>query len=290
MRIHQPVLLKETIDFLEVKENRNYVDCTFGEGGHALEILKRNGPRGKVLGIERDPIILKETKKRKRLILVNDSFANLKKIVERENFKNVFGVLFDLGFSSWHLERSGRGFSFLRDEPLIMRYDGKESLTAKEILNSWPEKEIEKIFRGYGQERFAKRIAKEISVYRKLKPIKKTSQLVEIVKRATPVWYQKRKIHFATKVFQALRIAVNEELSNLEKALPQALEILEKGGRLVVISYHSLEDKIVKKFFKENFKKGHLKILTKKPLRPQKEEIKVNPRSRSAKLRAAIKI
>jgi 16S rRNA (cytosine1402-N4)-methyltransferase len=290
MRIHQPVLLKETIDFLEVKENRNYVDCTFGEGGHALEILKRNGPRGKVLGIERDPIILKETKKRKRLILVNDSFANLKKIVERENFKNVFGVLFDLGFSSWHLERSGRGFSFLRDEPLIMRYDGKEGLTAKEILNSWPEKEIEKIFREYGQERFAKRIAKEISVYRKLKSIKKTSQLVEIVKRATPVWYQKRKIHFATKVFQALRIAVNEELSNLEKALPQALEILEKGGRLVVISYHSLEDKIVKKFFKENFKKGHLKILTKKPLRPQKEEIKVNPRSRSAKLRAAIKI
>jgi len=290
MRIHQPVLLKEAIDFLEVKENRNYVDCTFGEGGHALEILKRNGPRGKVLGIERDPIILKETKKRKRLILVNDSFANLKKIVEKENFKNVFGVLFDLGFSSWHLERSGRGFSFLRDEPLIMRYDGKESLTAKEILNSWPEKEIEKIFREYGQERFAKRIAKEISVYRKLKPIKKTSQLVEIVKRATPVWYQKRKIHFATKVFQALRIAVNEELSNLEKALPQALEILEKGGRLVVISYHSLEDKIVKKFFKENFKKGHLKILTKKPLRPQKEEIKVNPRSRSAKLRAAIKI
>jgi 16S rRNA (cytosine1402-N4)-methyltransferase len=290
MRIHQPVLLKETIDFLEVKENRNYVDCTFGEGGHALEILKRNGPRGKVLGIERDPIILKEAKKRKRLILVNDSFANLKKIVEKENFKNVFGVLFDLGFSSWHLERSGRGFSFLRDEPLIMCYDGKEGLTAKEILNSWSEKEIEKILREYGQERFAKRIAKEISVYRKLKSIKKTSQLVEIVKRATPVWYQKRKIHFATKVFQALRIAVNEELSNLEKALPQALEILEKGGRLVVISYHSLEDKIVKKFFKENFKKGHLKILTKKPLRPQKEEIKVNPRSRSAKLRAAIKI
>jgi 16S rRNA (cytosine1402-N4)-methyltransferase len=165
-RFHKPVLLKEVIEWLNVGRNKNYVDCTIGEGGHAIEILKRNGPKGKVLGIEIDPELYKKLEKErlKRLILVNDSYTNLKEIVERENFKKVYGILFDLGISSWHIEKSGRGFSFLRDEPLIMRYNGnltKEAkLTAEMIVNEWPEREIERILKEYGEERFAKRRGK----------------------------------------------------------------------------------------------------------------------------------
>jgi len=291
-RIHKPVLLKETIECLNVEKNKNYVDCTIGEGGHAKEILKRNEPEGKVLGIEIDPELYKKLREEKleRLILVNDSYSNLKEIVEREGFKEIHGILFDLGISSWHIEKSGRGFSFLRDEPLIMRYDRRQKLTAERIVNEWPEKEIERILREFGEERFAKRIAREIAKARKTKPIKTTLRLVEVIKRAVPSFYQHRKIHFATKTFQALRIAVNNELENLRIALPQAIEVLEKGGRLVVISFHSLEDRIVKNFLKEKEREGKIKILTKKPIRPSKEEIIKNPRSRSAKLRAALKI
>jgi 16S rRNA (cytosine1402-N4)-methyltransferase len=304
--IHKPVLLKEIIEWLGVEKNKNYVDCTIGEGGHAMEILKRNGPKGKVLGIEIDPELYKKLKEKKlkRLVLVNDSFSNLKEIVERKNFKKIHGILFDLGLSSWHLEKSGRGFSFLRDEPLIMRYDwnlaksmllrssgiSSKGLTAEKIVNEWSEKEIERILREYGEERFAKRISREIVRARKRKPIKTTFQLVEVIKRAVPSFYQRRRIHFATRTFQALRIFVNRELENLKVALPQALEILEKEGRLVVISFHSLEDRIVKNFLKEKEKEGEIKILTKKPIRPSKEEIIKNPRSRSAKLRVALKI
>jgi 16S rRNA (cytosine1402-N4)-methyltransferase len=295
-RFHKPVLLKEVIEWLDVGRNKNYVDCTIGEGGHAIEILKRNGPKGKVLGIEIDPELYKKLEKErlKRLILVNDSYTNLKEIVERENFKKVYGILFDLGISSWHIEKSGRGFSFLRDEPLIMRYDGnlteEAKLTAEMIVNEWPEREIERILKEYGEERFAKRIVREIVKARKVKPIKTTFQLVEVIKKAVPSFYRYRKIHFATKTFQALRIAVNNELENLKVALPQTIEVLEKEGRLVVISFHSLEDRIVKNFLKEKEREGKIKILTKKPIRPSKEEVKQNPRSRSAKLRAALKI
>jgi 16S rRNA (cytosine1402-N4)-methyltransferase len=292
-KVHEPVLLKEVIEYLNVRENRNYIDCTIGEGGHAREILRKNGPRGKILGIEIDPELYQKLKKEKleRLILVNYSYSNLKEIVKRENFGKVSGILFDLGISSWHLEKSKRGFSFLKDEPLIMRYDLKnEKITASEILNKWPREDIERIIKEFGQEKFAKNITREILKERKFKKIERTSQLVEIIKRAVPIWYQKRKIHFATKTFQALRIAVNNELENLKKGLKEALEILEPGGRMVVISFHSLEDRIVKNFFKENSKKGILKILTKKPIRPKIEEIKINPRSRSAKLRAGQKI
>ncbi|MBZ9573068.1 16S rRNA (cytosine(1402)-N(4))-methyltransferase RsmH, partial [Patescibacteria group bacterium] len=191
------------------------------------------------------------------------------------------GILFDLGLSSWHLEKSGRGFSFQRNEILDMRYSPKENpLTSQKILNQWKEKEIEKILREYGEERFARKIARKIIEARKKSPIKSTGQLVEIIGSK----------HFTRKTFQALRIAVNDELGNLKKALPQALEILEGGGRMVVISFHSLEDRIVKNFFREEAKENHLKILTKKPIIPTTEEIQKNPRSSSAKLRAAIKI
>lgn len=289
--MHIPVLQKEILSYLAPKTNENFVDCTLGLGGHALAVLERNGPKGKVLGIELDPelykILIKERSRRslkERLILVNDSYSNLKKIVQRENFKNIRGIIFDLGFSSWHLKESKRGFSFLKDEPLDMRYSLEDPLTAEKILNDWPEPEIEKILREFGEERLAKRISREITATRKIKPIKTVSQLVEIIKKVLPRNYERRRIHPATRTFQALRIAVNDELNNLKTALPQALEVLEKGGRLAVISFHSLEDRIIKNFFREN-----LKVLTKKPVRPSFEEIKFNPRSGSAKLRVGEK-
>lgn len=294
--MHLPVLKEKVIEYLDPKENENFVDCTFGEGGHTKEILKKNKPEGKVLAIEIDPDLYEkgkelEKKFKGRLILKRGNFAELKKIVKEEKFSPVNGILFDLGISSWHLEKSQRGFSFKRDELLIMRYDKNlKDLTPIDVLNKFPEREIEKILKNYGQERFAKQIAKEIVKERKQKRIETTFQLVQIIRKATPRWYQRRKIHFATKTFLALRIFVNQELENLKEGLKQALEILERNGNIVVISFHSLEDKIVKEFFKKAKKKGLLEILTKKPETPSKEEIQKNKRARSAKLRAAKKL
>jgi 16S rRNA (cytosine1402-N4)-methyltransferase len=285
---------EEVIQLLNPKPGENFVDCTLGEGGHSMAILERNKPHGKVLGVDSDPEILeklrlevKDADFKERLILVCENFANLGKIIRKYYFKPVSGVLFDLGLSSWHLEESGRGFSFLRNEPLDMRYNPSNALTAEAIVNFWSLKEIEKILRLYGQERFSRRIAREIV---KSRPLKTTVDLVMAVERATPSWYHRGRIHFATKTFQALRIAVNSELENLEKALPQALDIMESGGRLVVIAFHSLEDRIVKNFMRNKAKEGALKILTKKPVRPSREEVAENPRSRSARLRAAVKV
>jgi len=292
--IHIPVLQKEVLEYLNPKLNENFIDCTIGLGGHTIAIFEKNKPKGKVLGIEVDPEIYKELKSERtsfsnRLILVNDSFTNLKKIVKQEKFSRVSGILFDLGMSSWHLEKSERGFSFLRNEPLDMRYSLKTPLTAEKIVNYWSKFEIERILKIYGEERYANQIAKEIIEARRKKSIKTTSQLVRIIKRAVPKRYLRGRIHFATRTFQALRITVNDELNNLEEALPQTLEILKKEGRLVVISFHSLEDKIVKNFLKTETQKSLIKTLTKNPITPTQEEIKINPRSRSAKLRAAMK-
>jgi len=294
--VHIPVLQKEVLEYLNPKPNENFIDATIGNAGHTLTILERNIPAGKVLGIDADPEIIKNTKYsiqntvyKNRVILVCDNFANLKEIVKQEKFKSVQGILFDLGMSSWHLEESGRGFSFLKNESLDMRYNPRNPLTAARIVNYYSSQEIEKILKDYGEERFAKKIAQKIIEIRKIKPIETTSQLAEIVKSATPHWYHRKKIHPATRTFQAIRIAVNDELNNLERALPQTLEILKPGGRLVVISFHSLEDRIIKNFLKEKAKENILKILTKKPIKPSLGEIKINPRSRSAKLRAAQK-
>mgnify|MGYP000001418129 CR=1 FL=1 len=271
--MHIPVLKNEVIRSLNPKPNENFVDCTFGEGGHAIEILKRTSPHGKLLAIEIDPELCKKGEKLKekfgeRLILVNDSFENLKKIVKERKFKDISGILLDLGISSWHLEKSKRGFSFQKDEPLIMKYDWREgknsALTAKEILNKWSGKEIEKILREYGEERFARKIVKKILEIRRKKEIATTKDLVEIIKKATPVWYQKRKIHCATKTFLALRIFINQELERLKKVLPQTIEVLKKGGRVAIISFHSLEDRIVKNFFKEMKRKKLIRLLQKK--------------------------
>ncbi len=298
---HIAVLKRKVLEYLDVAPGKNFVDCTIGEGGHTVAILKKNGPDGKVLGIELDPELYKklwEKEIKNRLILINDSYTNLEKIIKKKKFGPVRGILYDLGLSSWHLEESGRGFSFLRDEPLDMRYNLKcqtlnvkcQKLTAAEIVNRWPESEIEKVLRIYGEERFSKRIPKEIVKEREIRPIETTFQLVEVIKRVVPKKYEKGRIHPATRTFQSLRIAVNDELKNLKETLPQALNVLEPGGRLVVISFHSLEDRIVKFFLKEKAKKNLLQILTTKPIRPSEKEVRDNPRSRSAKLRAAQKI
>jgi len=286
--MHIPVLKKEVLQYLNPKPNENFIDCTINGGGHTYTILEKIKPNGKVLGIELDKDIFYKLSlsKTDRLVLTNDSYTNLKKIVEKYKFGLISGILFDLGMSSWHLEESGRGFTFLKDEPLDMRYSLENDLTAEEIINNYSQEKIEKILKEYGEERFAKRIAKKIIQTRPRK-IKSTFQLVEIIKKAVPG--KRTKIHPATRTFQALRIAVNDELNNLKKALFQAVKVLEKGGRIVIISFHSLEDRIVKNFFKEEAKKGSLRILTKKPVIPSQEEIKINRRSRSAKLRAATK-
>jgi 16S rRNA (cytosine1402-N4)-methyltransferase len=291
--VHIPVLQREVLYFLDPKANENFVDCTVGEGGHAFAILERILPNGKLLGIDWTRELIESLKVKagslaKNIVLVCGNFANLRDIAESHGFGQVSGVLFDLGLSSWHLEKSGRGFSFFRDEPLDMRFQG--GITAQEIINRWSQKEIERVLRVYGEERFAKRIAREIVESREKKSIISTLQLADIVEKAVPIWYRKRRIHPATKTFQALRIAVNDELNNLKKALPQTLEVLKPCGRLVVISFHSLEDRIVKNFLRENARRGSLKILTNKPIRPSAEEVKINPRSRSARLRAAVKL
>jgi len=316
--VHIPVLQKEVLQYLDPKPNENFIDATIDGGGHATAILQRNKPNGRILGIELDAELYQKLKARiaefsifldrakretprraafqfsKRLILVNDSYTNLKKIVEKYSFGPVSGILFDLGMSSWHLEESGRGFTFMKDEPLDMRYNIEcqnsnvkcQNLTAEKIINEYSYQNVEKILREYGEERFSRRIAKKIVEERKINPVKTTLQLVEIIRRAVP---GRTKINPATRTFQALRIAVNDELNNLRKVLPQTIEVLAPGGKIVIISFHSLEDRIVKNFFREEAKKGLLRILTKKPVRPSEEEIKINPRSRSAKLRAAVK-
>ncbi|OGZ69435.1 MAG: 16S rRNA (cytosine(1402)-N(4))-methyltransferase [Candidatus Staskawiczbacteria bacterium RIFCSPHIGHO2_12_FULL_38_11] len=301
--IHKPVLVKEVLEYLDPKPNENFIDGTIGQAGHAIEILKKNGPDGKVLGIDLDASQVENSKlsaidAKERITLVNDSYANIKEIVEKISFKPVSGILLDLGYSSWHIENSNRGFSFTRNEMLDMRYDLHNTLTAAKIVNEYREDEIEKIIKDFGEEKFARQIAKEITKQRKVKKIESTFDLMDIIASAIPTFAKSKsqglsawaKAQVGAKTFQALRIAINGELDNLEKFLPQAIEVLDQGGRLVIMSFHSLEDRIVKNFFKNKEKENILKILTKKPIVAGLDEVNSNPRSRSAKLRAAIKI
>jgi len=295
--MHIPVLQKEFLQYLDPGPNENFVDCTIDGGGHALSILEKTKPGGKLLGIDLDKSQISNLKSQiskwrldGRLILANDNFADLKEIVKKNIFGNISGILLDLGYSSWHLEGSKRGFSFQKNEILDMRYNPESELSAYRIVNSWPKDSIEKILTEYGEEKFAKTISKNIVEERRKRPIKTTFDIVAVVKRSVPGWYQHKKIHFATRTFQALRIAVNDELNNLERTLPQALEIMMNGGKLLIISFHSLEDRIVKNFLRIKSKENKLKVLTKKPIKPSQEEIRINPRARSAKMRSAIKV
>jgi 16S rRNA (cytosine1402-N4)-methyltransferase len=284
--MHQPVLLNEAIKYLNPKQGENFVDCTTGEAGHACAILERIKPDGKVLGIDIDLDSLKRIKSQDRFILVHGNFKDLKKIVEANNFRPVSGVLFDLGLSSWQIKESGRGFSFKKDEPLNMAFVNQD-LTAAQIINKWPEETLIEVFSKYGEEKYSRRIAKQIIKKRKESLIKTTFELREIIEKAIPKSRTRRgqANRVLARIFQALRIVVNDELENLKLGLGQAVEILEPKGRMVVISFHSLEDRIVKNFFRNN----NLEILTKKPIRATEKEIKNNPRSRSAKLRVVIK-
>ncbi len=289
--MHIPVLTKEVLEYLDPKPGENFIDCTLGQGGHAKLILEKTSPTGKLLGIDYDQKQIKISKNNladygSRLIAENDSYANLEEVVKRNNFGPVNGILLDIGMSSYHPDESGRGFSFTKDEPLDMRYNtGGDSLTAYQIVNTWNEEDIESILRDYGEERFSRKIAREIIAQRKVKKIETTGELVKVIGKVV----RQGKIHFATRTFQALRIAVNRELDNLTKVLPQVINILATNGRLVIISFHSLEDRIVKNYLRDLKKENRIEILTKKPVIASMGEIRDNPRSRSAKLRAVIK-
>lgn len=293
---HKPVLLKETIELLDIKKNEIYIDATIGGGGHSIEILRAGGI---LIGIDCDPEAIEFTRKRLnqacplgafRWTLINDNFVNLEKIVKSLNIEKVGGILFDLGVSSYQLETPKRGFSFNADAKLDMRMDPRLSVTAADLVNALNEGELYELFTKYGEEFHSRAIARAICRARRAKPILTCNQLAQIIVRSVPKRGRYDRTHPATRVFQALRIAVNDEINNLKEALPQTEKILKSGGRLVVLSFHSLEDRIVKNFMKEKERLGSFKVLFKKPLIPSKEEILENPRSRSAKLRAGEKL
>ncbi|OGI99993.1 16S rRNA (cytosine(1402)-N(4))-methyltransferase [Candidatus Nomurabacteria bacterium RIFCSPLOWO2_02_FULL_40_10] len=290
---HVPVLLNKVLEILDASPRKFIIDGTVDGGGHAVEIIKRLSPNGVFLGIDWDKSMLAEAKSRVtspnsgvRVFLIEDNYANLPAILKDKKLGKADGLLLDLGFSSDQLESSGRGFSFLKDEPLIMRYASK-GISAAEVINGRGEADLADIFWKYGEERMSRRIAKKIVEARKRKKILTTFDLIEAVKSAVPGNYEKGRIHPATRVFQALRIYVNGELDNLEGILKNLSSILKPQGIITIISFHSLEDRLVKNYFKGMEKNGLLTILTKKPIVPEKEEIIANPKSRSAKLRAA---
>jgi len=291
MTVHKPVLLSEVIEWLNIKPGNKIIDATLSGGGHVLGILEKY-PGISILGIEWDPDIFQEfqgSELASQVIAVNDSYTNLKNIVAEHNFKPD-GIIFDLGLSSKHFE-SGRGFSFRKDEPLDMRFSLKDTqTTAAEIINTWEAEELEKILLEYGEERFAPQIVKEIISTRREKPITTTLELVGVIGQVVPEGYKKRKIHFATKTFQALRIAVNDELGNVKKGIEAAIDVLNPGGRLVVITFQGLEDIIIKQIFKNKVKEGVITLPFKGSIKPKWEEVKENPRARSAKIKVAEKL
>lgn len=291
--IHKTVLLQEAIDGLDIHPGEIFVDGTVGGGGHSEEVARRFSDTVKIIGIDQDIEALERTKTRLAHIdcdvtLTQGNFKDIDTILDSIGFTHVDNILLDIGLSSNQFEDSGRGFSFQKDEPLVMSFKKEiadEDLTAREIVNSWDEENIRAILEGYGEEKFAYKIAKAIVARREIKPIETTSDLVEIVKSATPAFYHHRKIHPATKTFQALRITVNNEIGSLKDGIAKGFERLNSNGRLAVISFHSLEDRVVKQFFKQKEDEGVGERITKRPITPTEEEILHNPRSRSAKLR-----
>lgn len=275
---HIPVLYEEALDLLAVRPGGLYVDATLGGAGHARGILERGG---RVIGLDQDPEAIARAPRLPGLTVVESNFRHLKRVLEGLGVERVEGILADLGVSSFHLEDPRRGFSYAKEGPLDMRM-GQEGPTAGEVVNRLPLEELYRILRVYGEEPRAYRIAQAIVEARAKAPIKTTTELAEIVRRAVGF---RQAGHPARKTFQALRIYVNDELGALEDFLKQAAEVLAPGGRLVVISFHSLEDRLVKRFLRES----GLKVLTKKPLTPKAEEVAQNPRARSAKLRAVEK-
>jgi len=301
---HTPVLLSETLRALAVQPGGRYVDCTLGGGGHAASILDHSSPGGQLLGIDADPKAIEVARDRLQhykgsTLLVNDNFVNLQSICIKYDFSPVHGILFDLGLSSLQLNGNGRGFSFQHDAPLDMRFNPNQKVTAAQIVNTTPEAKLAHLIRTYGEESYSRRIASHIV---KERPIETTRQLARLIEKTVS---RRGKLHPATKTFQALRIAVNHELEYLETALRQAIDLLGYEGRLVVISYHSLEDRIVKQLMQREARGcicppdiptcvcdhiPHLRLINKKVITPTAMEIDLNPRSRSAKLRVAERV
>ncbi len=299
---HTPVLLDEVIQYLHPQKGEIFVDGTLGGGGHAKEILKKIGLQGRLIGIDQDYEAIEFAKRvlsefSQQVIFIEDNFINLRDILTKLKIEAVDGILLDLGVSTFQLEATRRGFSFSEKEnklqaPLDMRMNPRQPVRAYEIINFYPEKRLRKILFELGEEPQAKKIARQIVEEREKKKLETCGDLLRVVRVALPPQYRfsRNKGHWASKVFRAIRMEVNQELVALEKTLPQALEVLKKGGRLVIISFHSLEDRLVKNQFLIWEKAGLVEFLTQKPVMATPEEIEKNPKADSAKLRALVKL
>lgn len=306
---HVSVLLNECLEALNIKEDGIYVDCTLGGAGHSKEILKRLSSKGRLIGIDQDKDALAAAKERlkdyQNVTLVHSNFHNIYNVLEDLGIDSVDGILMDLGVSSYQLDEGQRGFSYMQDAPLDMRMNREESLSAFEVVNGYSFEELYRIIKDYGEEKFSKRIAEFIVRERSKKPIETTFELVDIIKAAIPAKARREGPHPAKRTFQAIRIEVNRELDIIEQTIKDGVKKLSQGGRMAIITFHSLEDRIVKNTYKElenpctcprEFpicvcgKKTSVKVLTKKPIEPTDMEVEENPRSRSSKLRVIEKI
>jgi 16S rRNA (cytosine1402-N4)-methyltransferase len=308
---HYPVLLKEVLQYAGADTGHDFIDATAGGGGHIRALLKQN-PKARILGLDLDADTLKELENSlkedqllDKVVLVHSNYLNVDRVAKEKGFEKVSGIILDLGFSSLQLDETARGFSFQRSGPLDMRYNRQQNLTAAKVVNKYSEQKLTEIFKKYGEEPFSKKIARNIVLRRKISPISVTDEVFGLIRQSLPGHLKHKASDAARRIFQAIRIEVNSELENLEQALPKMVELLEPGGRLVVISFHSLEDRIVKNYFNllakgcicpPDFpqcvcgKNPEAKVLTKKPVTASEEEAAENPRSKPAKLRAISKL
>ena len=306
---HVSIMLDEVIENLDIKSDGIYVDGTLGGAGHAWHVCKKLGPSGRFIGIDQDDAAIEASKKRleeygDKVTVVRSNYCHMKDLLWQMEIDKVDGILLDLGVSSYQFDNAQRGFSYREDAPLDMRMDQRQEMTARDIVNTYSEKELYRIIRDFGEDKFAKNIAKHICLAREKKPIETTFELTEVIKAAIPMKVRATGGHPAKKTFQALRIELNQELAVLQNSLNDMIDLLNDGGRICIITFHSLEDRIVKTIFKKNEnpcecppsfpvcmcgKKPKGKVITRKPILPSPEEMEENPRSKSAKLRVFMK-
>ncbi len=306
---HKSVLLEETVSSLHIKPDGIYVDGTLGGGGHALEICRQLSERGRLIGIDQDDAAIAAAAQRlkeheSKVTIIRSNYCNMKQCLNEIGIEKVDGIILDLGVSSYQLDTVDRGFTYREDAPLDMRMDRRQAYTAKDIVNEYSEMELYRIIRDYGEDRFAKNIAKHIVKARAEKPIETTNELTEVIKNAIPAKVRKTGGHPAKRTFQAIRIELNKELEVLENTLDEMIDLLNEGGHLSIITFHSLEDRIVKNNFRKNEnpcicppefpmcvcgKKSKGKVVTRKPILPSEKELEENSRSKSAKLRVFVR-